>query len=69
MFSLASFPSLISSPIYLQAGIPKRQLIIALEPECAAVYFKSSLEMKKVNLDMNKAGFKYMVLDNGGLLN
>ena len=55
--------------ISIQAGIPKQKLVIALEPECAAVYCKSSPEMNRLNVDMNKAGLKYMVVDNGGLLN
>ena len=55
--------------IPFQAGIPERNLMIALEPECAAIYCKSSPEMNTLSVGMNKAGFKYMVIDNGGLLN
>ena len=51
-----------------QAGLPKQNLMIALEPEFAAVYFKSSPEISE-HVDMSKVGFKYMVIDNGGLLN
>ena len=55
--------------IPIQAGIPNRKLMIALEPECAAFCCKCSPEMNKLNVDINEVGTKYMVLDNGGLLN
>jgi len=49
------------------AGIPSRNLIIALEPECASLYCQE-LPAEKLGEfpDFKKAGAKYLLLDNGG---
>lgn len=50
-----------------KAGIPKRCLVIALEPECASIYCQSLPEEKlRAKADFKKSGARYLVLDNGG---
>lgn len=54
----------------LQAGIPNKNITIALEPECASIYCQ---HLSTVNLHgatdeylMKKTGQKYVVVDLGG---
>ena len=51
----------------LQAGIPRGNLFIGLEPECASLYCQSLSEEKLGFTMFNKIGSKYLVLDNGGM--
>ena len=59
------FPSL--STNLTQAGIPRKNLTIGLEPECASLYCQQ-LPAQKLSgfCDYKKIGLKYMILDNGG---
>ncbi|XP_057299310.1 heat shock 70 kDa protein 12B-like isoform X2 [Hydractinia symbiolongicarpus] len=49
-----------------KAGIPKANLSIALEPECASIYCQHK-DVAEFQIALkNKPGTKYLVLDNGG---
>lgn len=49
----------------LQAGINRDDLLIALEPECAAIYCKTACS-KNLPPNSSSEGAKYMVIDIGG---
>jgi len=58
--------------LFLQAGIPDDQLMLALEPESAAIYCKDMALRKTEGIDgiLLKAfnpGQKYIVVDCGGM--
>ena len=52
----------------LQAGIPDKNLLVALEPECAALYCQNLFEQKMGFNGFKETGSKYLILDNGGKL-
>ena len=55
---------------FLQAGIPQKNLSIALEPECASLYCqKLSPEKLGGFRNFKKVGSKYLILNNGGNIN
>ena len=57
----------------LQAGIPEKQLILAYEPEAAALYCKEVKLLKgcstrgETHLDSFRAGTKFVIVDCGGM--
>ena len=61
--------------LYFQAGIKRANLIIALEPECAAIYC-SHLPCDQLQIEGDKGKLKYaaepgsvvMVVDMGGTI-
>lgn len=54
----------------LQASIPSKQLTLALEPECAAIYVLTRAKLKLSSKQLEKTvcdpGEKYLVADLGG---
>lgn len=67
---------IIYNEIPLQAGIPSKNLQLALEPEAASLFCKFIPTEKQTNEDGQNiklvpfsAGTRYMVLDLGGTVN
>ena len=50
---------------FLQAGIPQKNLSIALEPECASLYCQKLGGFR----NFKKVGSKYLILNDGGNIN
>lgn len=52
----------------MKAGIPELQILLALEPETAALFCRILPERMLTPVENFKPGSKYMVLDLGGII-
>ena len=52
----------------MKAGIPELQILLALEPETAALFCRILPERMLTPVGNFKPGSKYMVLDLGGII-
>ena len=53
--------------VFIKAGIPELQILLALEPETAALFCRIIPERMLTPLGKFDPGCKYMVLDLGGI--